>query len=156
MERMRGKTKSDGHPHITIEKPRLSDAPIIVKWGRDSAVFKDCSCDEWYPARVIRQWIVHPQKDIILIAKDGKKPVGMFLAHDMRHWVYCSTLYVEKSYRSKGIGSMLLAKIVDIAKKRNYMEVSLMVNKNNRDAKKFYLRNEFHKGYLFRWMGKKL
>jgi ribosomal protein S18 acetylase RimI-like enzyme len=74
----------------------------------------------------------------------------------MRDWVYCSTLYVEKKYRSKGIGSMLLSKVVELAKQRKYGEVALMVNKNNADAKKFYLRNKFHKGYLFRWMGKKL
>jgi ribosomal protein S18 acetylase RimI-like enzyme len=142
--------------HITITKPRLSDAPIMVKWGRESTALKDCSTDVWYPLKVIRTWIARPQKDIILVARDGGKPVGMFLAHDMRDWMYCSTLYVVKAYRSKKIGSMLLAKVVDIAKKRNYIEVALMVNKNNGDAKRFYLKNKFHKGYLFRWMGKKL
>jgi ribosomal protein S18 acetylase RimI-like enzyme len=141
---------------ITITKPRLSDAPIMVKWGQESAALKDNSTDEWYPLPVVRQWIRRPAKDIILIARDGSTPVGMFLGHDMRDWVYCSTLYVEKKYRSKGIGSMLLLKVVKLAKQRKYSEVALMVNKNNLDAKKFYMKNKFHKGYLFRWMGKKL
>lgn len=153
---MRSKAKPNGQPHITITKPRLSDAPIMVKWGRESATLKDCSSDEWYHINVIRKWITHPSKDVIFIARDGVKPVGMFLAHDMRDWLYCSTLYVEKKYRSRGIGSMLLAKIVALAKKRHYIEVALMVNKNNTDAKRFYMKNAFKKGYLFRWMGKEL
>lgn len=142
--------------HITITKPRLSDAPIMVKWGRKSAALKDCSSDEWYSVGVIRKWIAEPKEDIILVARNGKKPVGMCLAHGMRDWAYCSTLYVEKAYRGRGIGSLLFAKTVELAKKHKYVELALMVNKNNKEAKKFYLKQGFKKGYLFRWMGKEL
>lgn len=141
---------------ITITKPRLSDAPIMVKWGRESLALKDCVGDEWYPVGVIRKWIAHPKEDIILMARDGKKPVGMCLAHGMRDWAYCSTLYVAKAYRGHGIGSILFAKMVQLAKKHKYIEIALMVNKNNTDANRFYVKQGFKKGYLFRWMGKKL
>jgi ribosomal protein S18 acetylase RimI-like enzyme len=142
--------------NITITKPRLSDAPIMVKWGRESAALKDNSTDVWYPVKVIRTWIAHPKEDIILIARDGKKPVGMCLAHGMRDWAYCSTLYVAKAYRCKGIGSILFTKMVELAKKHKYIELALLVNRNNKEAKRFYLKQGFKKGYLFRWMGKKL
>ena len=141
---------------ITITTPRLSDAPIMVKWGRESAALKDNSTDVWYPVKVIRKWIAHPKEDIILIARDGKKPVGMCLAHGMRDWAYCSTLYVAKAYRGRGIGGVLFTKMVERAKKHKYIELALMVNKNNTEAKRFYVKLGFKKGYLFRWMGKKL
>ncbi len=142
--------------HITIAKPRLSDAPIMVKWGRESAALKDYSTDIWYSVSAIREWISDPNEDIILIARDGEKPVGMCLAHGMRNWAYCSTLYVDKAYRNKGIGTILLAKMIEHAKKRKYVEFALMVNKSNKEAKKFYRKQGFKKGYLFRWMGKKI
>ncbi len=141
--------------HITITKPRLSDAPLMIKWGRESTALKDCKNDTWYTPKVLRKWITYPKDDIILVARDGEKLIGMCLVHEMRDWVYFSSLYVAKDYRGKGIGTALLTKMTNTLKKK-YRDCALLVKETNTEAQKFYRKQGFKKGYLFRWMGKEL
>ncbi len=142
--------------HITITKPRLSDAPLMAKWGKENAALRDCEDDQWYSPRLLRQWIAHPAEDTILVARDGRKLVGMCLVHGMRGWAYFSSLYVVKEYRSKGVGTALLTKMQEALKKQKHCECSLLVKEADTDIQKFYHKQGFKKGYLFRWMGKEL
>ena len=142
--------------HITITKPRLSDAPTMVKWGRESTSLKDCKDDIWYSLRTLQKWITHPNEDIILVARDGRNLIGMCLVHEMRDWVYFSSLYVEKEYRGKGVGTALMTKMTETLKKQKFRDCALLVKETNSEAQEFYRKQGFKKGYLFRWMGKKL
>ena len=142
--------------HITITTPRLSDATIMVKWGRESTALKDCKNDTWYSPRTLRSWITHPKEDVILVARDGKKSIGMCLVHGMRDWVYFSSLYVEKEYRGKGVGTALMTKMNETLKKQKFRDCALLVKETNSEAQDFYRKQGFKKGYLFRWMGKEL
>ncbi len=142
--------------NITITKPRLSDAPTMVIWGRESTALKDTKNDTWYSLGVLRKWIANPKDDPILVARDGRKLVGMCLVHGMREWGYFASLYVERAYRDKGIGTILLNKMTENLKVQGYRDFALLVKETNTRAQKFYRKEGFKKGYLFRWMGKKL
>lgn len=142
--------------HITITKPRLSDATLMAKWGKENVSLRDCEDDEWYSPRLLRKWIARPKEDTILVARDGGKLIGMCLVHGMRGWAYFSSLYVVKGYRSKGVGTALLTKMQEALKKQEHCECSLLVKETDTEVQEFYRKQGFKKGYLFRWMGKKL
>jgi ribosomal protein S18 acetylase RimI-like enzyme len=141
---------------ITITTPRLSDAPTMFKWGKESSALKDEKNDTWYSLAVLRKWIKNPKDDIIFVARDGKTLIGMCLVHGMREWAYFSSLYVAKGYRGKGVGTALMTKMTEILKKQKYRECALLVKETNTEAQEFHRKLGFKKGYLFRWMGKKL
>ena len=141
---------------ITIAKPRLSDAPLMAKWGKENESLRDCEDDQWYSPSMLRKWIANPKEDTILVAHDGKKLIGMCLVHGMQGWVYFSSLYVDKEYRGQGIGTKLLTNMMETLKKRNYCECALLVKETNTEAQEFYRKQGFKKGFLFRWMGKEL
>ena len=141
---------------ITISAPRLSDAPMMAKWGKDNETLRDSEDDEWYTPSLLREWIADPKDDTILVARDGEKLIGMCLVHGMRGWVYFSSLYIDEEYRGQGIGTRLLTKMMETLKEKHYSGCALLVKESNTEATEFYRKQGFKTGYLFRWMGKKL
>ena len=60
-------------------------------------------------------------------------------------------VYVEKEYRSKGLGSNLVAQVIKEAKKRNCYKLIGTSKKENTAAHRFYERFSFaNVGYEFR------
>lgn len=141
---------------IVITTPKSSDAETMAKWGMENGELKDSDEDQWYSAAALRKWIAHPHEDIILVARKGKKLVGMCLVHGMRGWAYGSSLYIDRQYRGNGIGTALLTAMIKKLKQRKIQNFAILVNNKNSDAKTFYCKHGFTKGYLFRWMGKKI
>ena len=142
--------------HITFTKPRLSDAPIMAKWGKENESMRDCEDDTWYSSELLRKWIADPKEDTILVARDGETLIGMCLVHGMRGWAYFSSLYVAEAYRNNGVGTALLTRMMKLLKKKKYVDCALLVKETNIEAADFYRKQGFKKGFLFRWMGKKL
>lgn len=141
---------------ITISNPQLSDAELMAKWGKENESLRDCEDDQWYSPDLLRKWIEDPKGDIILVARDKETLVGMCLVHGMRGWAYFSSLFVIEEYRGKGIGTALLTKMMEILQEKKYNDCALLVKETNTEAVEFYAGQGFKKGFLFRWMGKKL
>ena len=57
--------------------------------------------------------------------------------------VFLSKFYVEKTYRNKGIGRMMLNSCIDYAKQNNINLIYLTVNKNNKASIDKYLHIGF-------------
>ena len=57
--------------------------------------------------------------------------------------LFLSKLYIKKEFRGKGIGSLVLSKLIDCARHSNLLKIKLTVNKNNSQAIKAYLKNDF-------------
>ena len=55
--------------------------------------------------------------------------------------LYIDKIVINKKFRSKGYGSIILKKIIMNSK---YKKISLHVNKKNKKAIKFYLKNKFN------------
>ncbi len=58
--------------------------------------------------------------------------------------VYLSRLIVKKEYRSRGIGSQLLAFLIEKAKEMGYCEISIGVDKDNTSALNLYKKFGFN------------
>jgi len=68
----------------------------------------------------------------------------LFFIQEATHKEYfLSNLAVKKGYRGKGIGAKALVNVEDQAKDAGYDRVSLIVNIENKDARRFYDRNGF-------------
>ena len=78
------------------------------------------------------------------VAKINKKIVGfagVWKAIDVLH---ITNIVTEKNYRNKGIGSIMLSKLIDYAKTDNDINsITLEVNENNTPAQKLYEKYDF-------------
>lgn len=93
----------------------------------------------------------------IIVAKDGEKLVGyvMFNLNASRpfkvrkKWCYISDIYVLPEYRKKGIGTMLLKAVEELARKEGIDSIRLIVWRSNETGIKFYKKNNFKEvGFL--------
>ena len=56
---------------------------------------------------------------------------------------YLSRISIDKKNRKKGLADRLLKKFTDNIKKSKHKFITLHVNKNNKSAIKFYIKNNF-------------
>ena len=65
---------------------------------------------------------------------------------------YITSLFVKESHRKKGIGSQLLQKAIESAKKKGVIEVHVDTEENNVRAMEFYQKSGFKKvGVVFEY-----
>ena len=62
---------------------------------------------------------------------------------DENKTVFLSKIYLKESSQTKGIGQLMLNRVVDFAKEKGAKAVHLTVNKNNAKAIRFYEKNGF-------------
>jgi ribosomal protein S18 acetylase RimI-like enzyme len=82
----------------------------------------------------------------LYVATDGKKVVGtigVYVNDD--GLVKIKRMYVYKTYRCKGIGQLLMDKIIDFCKRKQYPGVVLSTYPQMKAAIKFYKKNGFKK-----------
>lgn len=65
---------------------------------------------------------------------------GMMVSVDEAELLYIAT---DSSYRRKGVGGMLLSRVIRVAKEHKVSRLLLEVRENNQDARRFYEHNEF-------------
>lgn len=155
MYKQNGKRIMKSMNNITITIPKISDVDIMTKWEEENIDLMGSENDTPYGRETLIEWINDPGKDIIFIAKDGEKPVGMCLVHWMRSWAYCSELFVVAEYRKQGIGKMLMAEVSERLRGRSGNLV-IVVDEHHTDTQNFYEKQGFKKGFLLRWMDKKI
>ncbi|MGV0924834.1 GNAT family N-acetyltransferase [Empedobacter tilapiae] len=62
---------------------------------------------------------------------------------DENNTVFLSKIYLKESNQTKGIGQLMLNRVVDFAKEKSAKAVHLTVNKHNAKAIRFYEKNGF-------------
>lgn len=117
--------------NIKIKKLRKKDLPILK--------------EHWkiYEPFLYRFNSMRKGDSIFLIVWNNKEPIG----HGRIIWKKMPVIQdmsIDKNFRSKGIGSVLLKRLELYAKRKNYQKVRLYVNPKNKKAKKLYLE----KGYV--------
>ena len=81
-----------------------------------------------------------------IAAFDGIKAIGAisFYANDYDSKIaYITEFLVIEKYRRQKVGTALLYKCFDFAKKEGMTKIRLQVADNNESAKKFYMKNGF-------------
>ncbi|MEK7165396.1 MAG: GNAT family N-acetyltransferase [Patescibacteria group bacterium] len=152
------KTVSPKHEQNNIEIARATsqDVPTMYKWGRANWELWGNEKDGWYTKKSLELWVTHPRYDVLLIARKGKKRIGMCTTHTLHDWAICDGLFVHPDFRGFGIGKQLLDATITILKNRGISDLSLLAELDNKKAIHFYKKLGFSRGYKFLWMNKKI
>ena len=134
---------------VIIRRAKEEDTPVLEE------LFLKFS--EWPLQRgqTLRK-IVKETTSELLVAESNQEIVGfihqVFFLDPVHAGLnsYITSLFVKESHRKKGIGSQLLKKAVENAKKKGVIEVHVDTEENNARAIEFYLKREFKKaGVIF-------
>jgi len=141
---------------VIITSPTLSDIPTLWKWGEENWQLWGDEKYKWFSKKTITRWVTTPKDDVLLVARVGDKPAGMCFMSVMRDWAFCFGLYVDKGYRTKGIGKQMLIRAESQMKAKGVGSYGLLVDTKNAKAVKFYKREGLFQGYKFYLMTKEL
>lgn len=78
-----------------------------------------------------------------IVLEDQGKIIGYIIASNKIHSIHIHKFMVERNYRSKGIGLLLLEQFENNCQQNNVEVITLKVDRNNERAIKFYLKNRF-------------
>lgn len=77
-------------------------------------------------------------------AYDGENCVGLaILRHSWNHFMYLYDLKVNKAYRGKHVGALLIERSMEISREQGYRGLYTQGQDNNLAACLFYVRNGF-------------
>jgi len=120
----------------------------------DNSKYDDDLKLDWAQSEVGRKYftgIVKNPENICLIARDGERPVG-YVAAEPKNFGYrfskcleIDNMGVSPNYRSKGVGSELINRVIEIAKSRGYKRIYVNSYWKNEKAISFYEKNGFEK-----------
>lgn len=99
--------------------------------------------DFWSPS-MLKSELVGDNKKYI-VAKIGEKITGFAGILIMEPELEIMNIVVRKSERKKGVGTVLLQKIIDIARQGNFQNIFLEVNEKNLGAIKLYEKAGFER-----------
>jgi len=122
---------------ITVSKMTFSDFDDL-----SNTLVSDF--DDFWNENMLKTELQNPFSTYI-IAKLGKEILGFAGIIDTVDQMEITNIVVKKNYRNKGIGNILLNKLISISKEINKNEIILEVNENNIPAIKLYEKNGFKK-----------
>ncbi|XMB85379.1 GNAT family N-acetyltransferase [Mycoplasmatota bacterium WC44] len=98
--------------------------------------------------------VLQDDRKRLIVAIENNEVIGLAKAdirsspdiplYKNREWLSIGTIVVDKNYRGKGIGKILLEKLYEWAKIHKVDEVELTVFSFNESAIKFYNKNGFN------------
>lgn len=127
--------------NLIIRKGTEKDFPAFLELLYEGALF------DGSPKSAVKNSVeqMEREKEYInfFVAEDAGKVVGLAVYSFAYYtWVgkslYLEDLYINSDYRGKGIGTQLMVKIFEMAKKENCNRLRWEVEEKNVDAQKFY------------------
>jgi GNAT superfamily N-acetyltransferase len=132
---------------IKIKKAKKRDVPLILSLIKELAEFEKLSHEVVATEKDMYDNLFGPKKFAeVLLAYYVKEPVGMALffhnysTFEGKPGIYLEDLYVKPEFRGKGIGKLLILKLIRIAGKRKCGRVEWAVLDWNQPAIDFYTK----------------
>jgi len=130
---------------VKIRKATEADFPAIIGLIRELAIFENGLENVTNSVEQMKE-----EKDYFncYVAESGDEIIGMALYFFAYYtWVgkslYLDDLYVREKHRGKNIGSLLMQKMMEVAKAENCKRLRLQVLHWNDPAIEFYEKNGF-------------
>ncbi len=111
----------------------------------DFEQIKDClqeEFDEFWTPNILKSELESPNSKYI-VAKENENIVGFAGIIISIDDTEITNIVTKKAERKRGIGTLLLDKLIEMTKKENRDKISLEVNENNIEAKNLYIKNGF-------------
>ncbi len=121
--------------NIKIEKMSISDLDNISN-------ILEREFDDFWNYNILKNELENP-KAIYIICKKDDEIIGFAGITIILEIAELNNIVVKKSHRGKGISSILLSNIIEIAQKNNCEELNLEVAKSNEIAINLYTKFEF-------------
>jgi len=134
----------------TVEKANLEDIPQLCELlGLLFTQEVDFQPDVAKQSAGLRQIIEHPEVGSILVLRDAATVVGMVnvlytisTACGGRAAIF-EDMAVRPEARNSGAGSLLLSTAIDLARAEGCLRITLLTDRTNTSAIRFYLRHGF-------------
>ena len=121
------------------------DAVSVVCMNAMNPIYGEISLEE--NKRIVVNMFKLCDKNLSLLAEDEGKIIGYFFTKiHVEPWdefPYVISFAVEPEYQSKGIGSMLMNKTIEILKEKNFKSLKFHVLPTNEKALNFYKKMGF-------------
>ena len=130
-----------------------SDIETVYESGRETEAFRVSDTPGFWSRKQLNRWLDNPD-DVLLVAEDNKRVIGYVMSqlHKPTGKATIENLFVDESYRKKGIGSDLIKRCLKELKERGASYFCAMVRTDNDKITNFYERCGFTRGYNFVWM----
>ena len=142
--------------NVTITPVRIEDVDTLFRWGEENWELWGDEKNKWFSKASLKKWIQHPGDDVLLVARDNGRLIGMCMMSVLHDWAFCTGFFVEKDYREQGLGKRLLAQATRKLKAKEVQSIILLVDIKNESGIRFYEREKFYKGFQLFMMTKEL
>ena len=130
-----------------------SDIEAVYETGMKTEAFRVSDTPGFWSKEQLNRWLGNPD-DVLLVAEDEERVIGYVMSqlHKPTGKATIENLFVDKSYRKKGIGRDLIKRCLKELKEKGASYFCAMVRADNDEIIDFYKRCGFTRGYGFVWM----
>lgn len=144
-------TKQYKEHNISDYTYKETDKKNLIKLGLQTGIYSRFYIDSRFPKgsyeKLYKYWIVNSANkqiaDKFFVYKIKSKIIGYVAVKDIKNSLDITLIAVDKYYRSKGIGKMLLEYLIEYANEHNYNEVSISTHYENTPMIKFLKKYNF-------------
>jgi GNAT superfamily N-acetyltransferase len=136
--------------NLRIEPATLDDLPQLAELLHELfAMEADFVPDRDRQIRGLKLILEQPSRGRIFVARTDHKIIGMInllitiSTAEGGFVLLLEDLIVRREHRGQGYGSALLDYAVDFAKKKNFLRITLLTDRDNEASKRFYLGHGF-------------
>lgn len=136
---------------MKIRKATLQDAREILSILNKAPELQIAEEVETYDQDWINGVLTHPKENLVLIAEDEKKIIGLLIAHYLRSvkQSILNDLHVHKDHPRKGVASQLMRAYEKILKKQRLRIQTALILPQNKEMRTFIEKNHYRRGHLF-------
>jgi len=124
---------------LNLELAAAADAMPIARMSRQ--LIEAGLPWSWTPQRVARS--LRERDTLVLTARDGACLAGFSIMQFGDERAHLSLLAVRPDYQRQGVGARMLHWLTESALVAGIASIHLELRENNRDARRFYLEQEF-------------
>jgi ribosomal protein S18 acetylase RimI-like enzyme len=142
---------------ITVERATLADREILIDLTHRQFIEHEIMYTAEILDSAIEEMLAKEGLGILLIAIENSQVIGFAVisfSWTLEHGgksAWLDELYVLPEYRGRGVGSMLVGKVIEAAKKEGCKAIDLEVEEDHRRAERLYERKGFERLTRSRW-----